>query len=192
MVSSNENETVLLAKYNLYVGNIYSGGYDFERTILETEEGYGLQNENARGGTTTHSQKVGTVSFSDTNYWYENNTLKSEYGSSFPAYVYDSNSNIYQYVESYVSKLKNMGLSNVSGRLLNYSEIENLGCDTTANSCYDAQEWVNTTNYWAGATFVSNSIWSVYSNGDVECNSFNLQNSFGVRPVIVVPTSSIS
>ena len=78
VVSSDENETVLLAKYNLLVGNVFDYNYDtrsytLNKTLSSSDTGYGLQNITAIGGhilkSENRTQFIGTVRFSDTNYW---------------------------------------------------------------------------------------------------------------------------
>ena len=73
VVSSNENKTILLSKYNLYVGdniNIDSNdNYTLDSTINKNDEGYGLQNEIARGWVDGENKYYATVPFSGTNYW---------------------------------------------------------------------------------------------------------------------------
>lgn len=44
---------------------------------------------------------AGTITFSDSVYWVSSGSLKPDYGTTFPTYVYESNSKIYQYVEVY-------------------------------------------------------------------------------------------
>ena len=91
VVSSDENETVLLSKYNLLVGDVFdvdttNWTYTLNKTLSSSDTGYGLQNENAKGwipsetGETT-ARYVGTVGFSGTNYW--DNSVCQYTGSSW-------------------------------------------------------------------------------------------------------------
>ena len=101
VVSSNKEETVLLSKYNLYVGDIYdvdtsTWKYTYQRRIASTEEGYGMQNETAKAGLMDDSHWIGTVPFSGNNYWWDaaNDNFYEKYG------LYDDtntwkNNNIY-------------------------------------------------------------------------------------------------
>jgi len=107
VISSNSEKTVLLAKYNLLVGNVAEldeQGPRVTGTISPLEEGYGLQSADA-GLTLEKVNEIrsaggtwkGTVAFSSTNYWDGENGLLSPYnangasydGNPFP-YVYDS------------------------------------------------------------------------------------------------------
>ncbi len=65
--------TVLLAKYNLLVGDVYnqvSGSWSKTKTLTSSDTGYGLQNENAKGyyGTSA-TDRTGVVAFSGKGYW---------------------------------------------------------------------------------------------------------------------------
>ena len=87
VLSTNPTTTVLLAKYNLLVGNSYG-----ERTL----PGYGLQSEEAVAGYAWAGEtfvRYGWVNFSYTNYWYENNLI-SPYNENNTIY-YDTNN--YEY-----------------------------------------------------------------------------------------------
>ena len=92
VVSTDASETVLLAKYNLMVGNSVLSknkcddyGVDcwdeFQITSLSSNSSYGLQSADAVGYTSFEVTAVGVVPFSDTNYWYSGG-LKSEYANS--------------------------------------------------------------------------------------------------------------
>ena len=77
--------------------------------------------------TTSHPVQTDTFSptfFSSTPYWIDPNTneIKEEYTAN-ENYVYDSNSNLYQYVEAYVNTLKSMGIKNIKGELITLNDI---------------------------------------------------------------------
>ena len=92
VISNDGTNIIALAKYNLLVGNSYDGS---TKTPLESPTG--LQSETAKGynGTSasTTNKWIGTVPFSTSNYWYDSTTssLKLEYGTTYPTYVYDDN-----------------------------------------------------------------------------------------------------
>ena len=101
VISSDSEKTVLLAKYNLMVGN-YSYYNDEEETyeqrlVSQNTPGYGLQSEDAVGG---YAREItgGTVSFSSTNYWDSGTpghpNLVSPYNANGASY----NGNPYPYV----------------------------------------------------------------------------------------------
>jgi len=74
VVSSNQNETVLLSKYNLLVGDVFNvdsnENYTYYRTLNSSDVGYGLQSSTAQGYNYPYTtQYIGVVPFSGTNYW---------------------------------------------------------------------------------------------------------------------------
>ena len=164
----------LLSKWNLNVGSNSKG------------TATGRQDSDVRGyvesGTT-----YGTVEYSSTNYWYDstNRVLKSQYGSSYPAYVYDNNSTLYQYVDTYVTYLINQGV-NVSGRLIKREELISLGCTPANSSCAAAPEWVYQTSYWSGSADSNFDVRFVYSYDYFTRDSIDGRGDIGVRPVIIL------
>ena len=194
------DKSILLAKYNLYVGRIYDGSTYTE--ILPSATGYGLQSADAKGYTDTYPS-VGVVPFlgssTSNGYWYDsaNSTIYSKYGTSYNASnIYDTdyitapnysvafsnnagnaNYSIAYYIEEYVDRLGIEG----TGRLLTYTE---------AWAMTQAQR-TNGACYWLGSAYSVNRVWDVYSGGDVSFNNFAYDDSDGVRPVIVVNTADI-
>ena len=73
VVSSDSTNTVLLAKYNLLVGDAFdydsNNGYTLNKILTSSDTGYGLQNSTARGHVDGANQSIGIVPFSGTNYW---------------------------------------------------------------------------------------------------------------------------
>ena len=74
--------------------------------------------------TTTNPKQnanAGSILFANDRYWVVPGggfNLKSKYGLLYPAFIYDESSNLYQYVEAYENKLRNMGISSVSASLI--------------------------------------------------------------------------
>ena len=90
VVSSDSSNISLLAKYNLLVGDVYdidssSGNLVYNKTLSESDTGYGLQNSEAKGmffgDDETNVQFIGTVPFSSTNYW--DNSVCGYSGTSY-------------------------------------------------------------------------------------------------------------
>ena len=168
----------LFAKYNLGVGN------GFETPTNK-------QDVNAIGyGSVGSSPYTGTVDFSSSNYWFDGSGLDESYGSSYPAYVYGSNSNIKTYVDNYVTYLNNQGVS-VTGRLISYEELVALGCDDSLGYCDSshgatAPNWVSSTSYWVGSAASYDYVRTVHSFGDFSSNQYNNNYDNGVRPVIIL------
>ena len=202
VVSSNENETVMLAKYNLLVGNIVNYNPAPTNTLIEdTTEGYGLQSEIAKGYIGSNSGITGVTIFSPTSYWLVSpyspaQGLKEQYPGSIngPDYpdVYDSNSSVYTYVEDYKTRLQKLGANVDEARLLTYVEAINLGCDFTNNTCTNVSEknkFVYSSSYWLG-TYVGG-VLTIRNSGMMGEEACNYPYSSGVRPVIVLNTSDI-
>lgn len=231
VVSSNSDETVLLAKYNLYVGSIYTvdnstSKYTYDGEITTEENGYGMQNESAKGTIMDDSRWIGIVPFSGKLYWWDevNNNYYEKYGfyddtniwsnniydsayqeempelsfneSSRIGYIDSDNFNNYsisKYVEEYITKLKEIGApKNIEGRLLTYNEATTFGCDSSSQRCETASTWVYETTYWLGSAYDVGGVWGVVSGGGFGHATFYYDFYFGVRPVIVVPTSKLS
>ena len=204
VVSSDSTKTVLFAKYNLLVGVIEDnftivGHYD------ENTPGYNLQNREASAYTRSATGSYrGGVKFYEVDsrepaYWANSNyTLKSPYGeegSYFPdempfPYVYDNNSLIYPYVETYVEKLKEMGApSSTKGRLLSYEELDSLKnvIKDEKSIVFDGEQ-----SYWLGSARNTTDLWYSHSTRKETTNlACNNETDAGVRVVIEIPTSAI-
>ncbi len=205
VVSTNANETVLLAKYNLYAGRIcVLSASNLCTQISTSAAGYGLQSSEAKGWDGTNNS-VGAVPFCGSSgangYWYDstNSTIKSQYGASYNASnIYDTayttapnwsvafknNAgneyySIAYYVEEYVNTL---GINGI-GRLLTYAEEQTL--ESSNNSVVN-----NGTSYWLGSASDNYQV-VVVSNNDIDIENFDAEKYNGVRPVIVVSTSDI-
>ena len=114
---------------------------------------------------------------------------------NYPAYVYDNNSTLKTFVDIYVDYLKSTLSTNATGRLINISELEALGCSINDFTCSDspatASAWVYQTSYWSGCAFDYRNIWLVYSGGDFGNDNFDYVDECGVRPVIEISSSVI-
>ena len=197
-------KTVLLAKYNLLVGYYYNGD------IPTDTPGYGLQNVNAIGY--GGGSNLGTVAFSDSAYWDDGegniispyNANGASYdGNPYP-YVYDSNSNIYQYISGengYVNRLKAIGApSTITGRLLTYEEA-----NAVQNVEYEGHSIIirDEMNSWLGSAQEYSSddyskyfeLWSISDDNTSGHDISGVTNDYdgwsGVRPVIEINTKDI-
>ena len=178
IISNTDGKIAMLSKYNLYVGNECTSSSSSSCTPYG-EEATGIQDETMKGLVSNQQTRNGTTPFSSTNYW-------SSAVSSYPAYVYDSNSTLYNYVESYRTYLESQGAEIEEARLIKYEELEALGCSASSCSCKSAPEWVYGTTYWSGAAFDSSNVWSVHSDDDFYEGYYSSNYSRGVRPVIVL------
>ena len=190
VIDSNECVTTLITRYNLYVGYSCTSNSSCSQ-ISPSTSGYGVQSSSARGYMGSYTP--GTLDFSDLVYWYENSTLKAKYavngasvsGNPYP-YVYDSNSNLYQYVVAYKGYLG--GIVKIA-RLATYEEMNNLGCTTSSDSC---PSWIRYTNFWTGSASDDSNMWVINGYyGQLNSFSFSIHYDRGVRPVIVISTSDI-
>ena len=110
VVSSDIDKTVLLAKYNLLVGDIFSYNRDsairsYNKTLSTNDLGYGMQSSTAIGwkqlkNEENETQYIGIVGFSGTNYWDNQvcqyvNTIWNCAGSSAILSEYSQNGETY-------------------------------------------------------------------------------------------------
>jgi len=214
VVSSNQEKTVLIAKYNLLVGYSNNESTNYEDTYISpSTPGYGLQSVDAIGYSGAGSY-YSTLAFSSTNYWDDGNgTLLSPYNANGASYdgnpkpfVYNSSLttapnfendgwntpgySIAYYVEQYKTKLIEMGApSTITGRLLSYEEADNAQSieDNGTSIIFDGRQ-----SYWLGSAGDGLSVWYV-RGGDSDFGSTDSSDDrdYGVRPVIEIPTSEI-
>lgn len=198
VISSNSKKTNLITKYNLNVG------YNLQD---EQYGAIGMQNSHA---TAFHDTQDGngyyaaSKEFASSEYWVDaNHNVLNKYPTKATSElfstttnvydIYDENSNLYTYVENYVDAIEELGLEDVSGRLLNYDEIIELGCDDLrVNSC---PTFLLNTDYYLGSATVNSTqsfVWHIRGDmGDIVDNA-NYENPIdgdGVRPVITINTS---
>ena len=127
----------------------------------------------------------------DNGYWTDSSgKLLSKYGTSYPANVFDSNSNLYEPVQNYKTYLKNtLGKTSVDARLITYDELISLGC--SGASCKSAPSWVYNTYYWTASANSNSSVWLVYSIGGFGRGDFDDSGICGFRPVITISKSEL-
>ena len=183
-----------------------------------TEKAMLFANYNLKKDTTTNpvtykqdASSPDTITFSGSKYWMDEtttpNTLKSAYSNNgaysydydsanykfvdtnntqvYPN-IYDSNSNTHGYVEGYLETLKTAtyGLpSSATGRLLYCDEAN----DTTMFANSTARK--NGKGYWLGSASNGYDVRLVSTSGNFDSNGYG--SSFGVRPVIIIPTSDL-
>lgn len=206
VISNEDGITSMLARYNLKVGsNVDFSNSNPISNIEENESGYGMQDENSTGMNKDNVSRGAWNSvqyFSLTNYWKDNVGYGLKYGGDtstgdFP-YVYDENSSLYPYVNNYKIDLEKNGIIISKARLMTYEEANNF---KNSNS-----EELFMTAFWLGNSVFSDSkIFFVGSSG-APTNIINSSNStysmishptygniptYGVRPVIEIPTSAI-
>ena len=189
VISNDGSDLVLLSHYNLNVGSNKKAG--------ATE---GIQDSEVKGYVTSGT-KYGNIAFSSTNYWngkvgegldYPGSNCSSNTYTSGTncTYVYDANSNLKTYVDSYKTYLEGKGATIKSARLLRVEEAFELGCGQGQWSCStspaNAPSWVYETSYWLGSARNTSVVWGVYSYGDFYGCTYDYGGDFGVRPVIII------
>ncbi len=199
VVSNDGIDLVLLAHYNLKVGNIYDTFNHKEGEYTNSDEGYGRQSSEALGfvDSPVDYKYYGTIGFSNTNYW--DGKIGTDYLGSYCtenninisncAYIYDSNSNLYQYIESYKEYLESLEVKIKNARLLKVEEAVELGCigyKSCKSSPATAPSWIYETSYWLGSAFSPYYTWRVNTRGYFYPDTYSYERNHGVRPVIVV------
>lgn len=183
---SDTHVATAIAKYNLKVGNIYDPTSKKLTPIDTTSSGYGLQDSTMKGHVFSDENQPhnGVTSFSNSLYWFDfpNNSYTLDNSTvdnhTYP-YVYNRQSNIYNYLESYRAKLNNI-VCDV--RLASYEEI---------NPLKDSYPWAYTSCYWFGSlsstSKTSSNIYFIGSNNNsyvYQSSIYSAETDFGVRPVI--------
>lgn len=165
IISKKPESIKMLSKYNLNVGtNQYQRGKPQ------------IQNEFVKGN-------YGNISFSSTNYW--------EVVETYPQFVYDAHSNLYEHVENYEIYLKQeLGVKTADTSLIDLEELQSLGCGTTTctNSSYS---WVYETSYWTSTATNSSSIYIVDITGTLSGVEYINNDSYGVRPVVTISVNEL-
>ena len=120
------------------------------------------------------------VRYSSTNYWASQigTTYPGSYSSTPKPYIFDSNSDIYPYVQNYAQKIKNIVNVNVEGRLLSYEEATSLPASIA--KIPDATD--QTITYWLGSTNGNSSPYVYKNDGTIGTNFF--QSLSRIRPVL--------
>ena len=183
VVKRSGDDLYLLTHYNLNVGS------DRKTDVPE-----GIQNSEVKSYINWAEPVYGAVAFSNTNYWdgkvgtnYTGIYCNSEtYSPGVTcADVYDSNSELYQYVENYKSYLEGLGATIKEARLLKYEELRGIGWD--GNSFWDnGPLWIQETSFWLGSASDSSNIWRIRTRATFYFSYYSSNTYHGVRPVIVI------
>jgi len=188
------------------------------QTLIPTDtSGYGLQSplaiETEEGDI---RRKLGTYPFyvNSTSYWQDNVgggkqfnqyidangqlqtfTGTVEDSGSWETYsmpyihVYNSNSSIYQFINSYVETLKTMANNqNITGRLLSFNEADtakNIMNKDNTSIIFDGTG----SYYWLDSAKSASSVWMVYNGESFSTDDHAGTYFTGVRPAIELPTS---
>ena len=171
IISRNENETVLLAKYNLYIGNSFKNG-----KMNPYANPTGIQNSNMIG--------------------YRDKNLSSEGVTNLCKKPYYQKILVTPYLNNYQKKLKSLGYNVKEVRLLNKDDLKKLGCTLSTwgeMSCKEAREFLFETSNWTQISlitpFMSNSdFYLTFTHGVKEATYGSCVDGtkFGIRPVVVI------
>jgi len=185
------NDVVMLAKYNLKVGNIDDGSSTIGG-YTSADSGYGLQSSETRGLMPDSNLRKGVVEFSQINYW-GGETLDDAYdGVNYAGEPGTNTYSVAYYVEGYKSKLINDYNAVIkdarlltSPEILGYCIVDEIYCPTTGVGAF-----ITNTSYWL-ASVGGNVVDQIYSDGVFSNDTYDYDASFGVRPVIVVEKSNL-
>ena len=169
-----------LAKYNLLVGNKKKIG-ESAVEIQKTEEGYGLQNPDARGYI---SELYGVAEY--------------EYLGAVPFATEEKHGNVYSdyegslakiYVNEYSEKLKEMG-ANVEVRLIKRTEVYEAGCMPDSGRCPNPS-FLTRSSYWLGSvnsdTYVHSIEGAVSTYNSIHYSTvYSSSEQWGIRPFIII------
>ncbi len=193
IIKNNGTNVELLAKYNLEVG--YNCPSTLANSCKPLINPSGIQNKDMTGYVGGSQPRTGVMPFSSTRYW--------DKGNATEEYVYNDKSNLYEPVENYVKYLNDNFNLNATGMIISREQLNKLGCskkDVIGEVCSSAPSWVFSTSYWTGSPWGSNSLTYVQSNKIssnkmihyFDWDGYNLNNCFGVRPVITIPSEKLS
>ena len=184
VVKHNGDDLVLLSHYNLKVGSIYNESEEKVRDYSSSEDGYGRQSSEVKGRVDGLPTWNGVIDYSGSYYWegkvgtiYQGNACTTSSGTNC-AYLYDSNSKLYQYINSYKTYLEGQGATIKDARLMSLEE-------STAFRSANENAWKET-SYWLGSVCDRAFVWTVGSYGGFLGTSYVYGSVFGVRPVIVI------
>ena len=174
--------------YVLPLSDPSAPGSGIRYNIIPLDSPTGLQNSNAKG-MTAEFPYIGVERFSANFYWRITQSgsmpkLDPNYGTSYPAYIYDSNSSLYSYIENYKVYLKSMDVDILNARLIKYEELIKLGFSSINNN---PPEWVYSSSYWTGSLNSLMIFYAVEYTGNLNSEVDVSSNEYGVRPVIEIP-----
>ena len=182
-VMYSDNHTItMLAKYNLYIGEICTAA----STCAVIENPTGIQNSTAIGKRLDESNKiiypiVGITSFSDDITWTGIN------GKLHP--TYNEQSSLYKYIDDYRAYIQGLYIDVIEARIISIEDYEKMGC--TSPTCTTAPSWFYSTSYWTGVGYFMQVPYNIVvsSANKTEMARYNLKKRYGVRPVIVIDKS---
>ena len=161
--------------------NFYVIGFSADKTNVNLLAKYNLKADGSSQDTTGANNPC---AFSSTNYWL------SEGRERYPLDL--NNYTIPEGETSIVTTAKTYGnkLGTKEGRLMTYDEANTLKTTANTDILYGNKDG-KTFNYWLGSAGDSQKVWFVGGRIIELYYDFDCDNTFGVRPVLEVLTSSI-
>ena len=178
---TNNEDIVMLAKYNLNVG--------------PNAKGTATNKQDSDVRANCSGPWYGSVRYSQIAYWGSETT--------YPLDMYDStnyagapgtnNYSVAYYVEAYKDILTDYGITIKDARLLKVAEAtdSSIGCNVNTCPTTGTTAFITNTSFWLGTTNSNYSVFSIRSDGGVFMDSFEDETNDGVRPVIVISKSNI-
>ena len=191
VIRHNGNDLLLLARYNLKVGGIYSG-FTKKGQYTSADDGYGLQSSETRG-VGFGNLANGTLAFSSTNYWggkigtvYPGTYCSSTSSSTSCANIFDSNSYLYQYVVNYKNYLESFGIAIKEARLMSTEEYNYIR--TKGTFWKETSYWLGNPYYFDGNASPTSFVNYVEAAGSGYSGSaaYSYNSRYGIRPVIII------
>ena len=185
--STNSNKTELITRYNLNVGeinsNVIKGVQD--SSVVGLKDGVETYGNIAFSYDDYWKNKVGSgLTYSGTVDTDNSNALEHVYFVPYP-YVYDNNSNLYKYIESYKNNLESIGINVSNTRLMTYSEAISFGCSAftldNEGSCLSAPSWLYETTFWLGNSPLTNNAVVIFADGTFNFELINGGHSSSIR-----------
>ena len=193
VLDTSGNSIRVLTRYLLNVGP--NKRTDITEGLQNAEIGYTLNSSDEATNYSDSStyQTYAAVVFSDIIYW--SNISNYPNGISGYPFVYNSNSNIYQYINGqngYVNILSTMGLTVTDGTLLSLEEMNNI-CNASISSdtmiASSCPKYIYETSYWFGTAGNEGGVWGVVAIGLATGIYHQSDADYGVRPVLTIALS---
>jgi type II secretory pathway pseudopilin PulG len=140
--------------------------------------------------TLTQTDNYNTIAFSKTNYWSEATTYPLDLNTNYTSSITENEAYALYYAKCYAESVVG---DYDAGRLMKVEEVVALDGNMYTFDSSECPEWINTSSYWLSSTSYDAFVWDVV--GDIGClydNGFNIDDNFGVRPVIEISKSLIS
>ena len=178
-IGTDGDNVKLLSMYNLHVGS----SVDSDWHELPLENPTGMQDSTARGYYWVNDVAtfpfIGTIVFSS----------DAQHGENYSSY---NGSVVEGYVNNYKNILEsNYGIEIEEARLITKDELisDDIGCSVENSSCEDAPRFIYLTTYWTGTAENALDVWNVHTHAYFGSSSYNYDDIFGIRPVIVISKS---